>query len=239
MAATAEGGGSSSSACPMAASRKAPPTSGCPFSGGSSASTSREAVDPRNMMPSLPQSPAAGQDVTLSKDRATSTIPKTGTDENWQYPSPQQFYHALLRRNKTAEADAMEAVVHTHNVTNEISWRKIMEWEQLHARSCATPSLLRFVGRPDKLSAGAWWSSRFSYRGAPFDRHDWYVDRCGQRTVRYVIDYYDDPRAGNQEEITVEARPACDSFVDVLERLRRPKWQVSRVWAALFGSTAS
>lgn len=23
----------------------------------------------------------------------------------------------------------------------------------------------------------------------PFDRHDWYVDRCGKE-VRYIIDYY-------------------------------------------------
>ncbi len=30
----------------------------------------------------------------------------------------------------------------------------------------------------------------------PFDRHDWYVDRCGQE-VRYIIDFYfDDNKAG-------------------------------------------
>ena len=33
----------------------------------------------------------------------------------------------------------------------------------------------------------------------PFDRHDWFVDRCGQE-VRYVIDFYfDDDKAGTPE----------------------------------------
>lgn len=33
----------------------------------------------------------------------------------------------------------------------------------------------------------------------PFDRHDWYVDRCGEE-VRYVIDFYfDDDKAGSPE----------------------------------------
>ena len=33
----------------------------------------------------------------------------------------------------------------------------------------------------------------------PFDRHDWYVDRCGEE-VRYVIDFYfDDEKAGSPE----------------------------------------
>ncbi len=31
----------------------------------------------------------------------------------------------------------------------------------------------------------------------PFDRHDWFVDRCGEE-VRYVIDFYfDDDKAGS------------------------------------------
>ena len=33
----------------------------------------------------------------------------------------------------------------------------------------------------------------------PFDRHDWFVDRCGEE-VRYVIDFYfDDEKAGSPE----------------------------------------
>lgn len=188
-------------------------------------------------MPELPQTPAESQRIALSKDRAVSTIPKADEGGNWVYPSPQQFYHALLRKNKEAEAEAMDAVVRVHNVTNERTWKQILDWEQLHQRECATPSLLRFVGRQTDLSFGAWWSKRLSYRGVPFDRHDWFVDRCGLKVVRYVIDYYDDPRAGDQEdlEITIEARPALDSPGAFLDRLRRPGWQVRRMWTALFG----
>jgi Cytochrome c/c1 heme lyase len=37
----------------------------------------------------------------------------------------------------------------------------------------------------------------------PFDRHDWYLDRCGKE-VRYVIDFYfDEDRAGTPE-VSVE-----------------------------------
>jgi cytochrome c heme-lyase len=196
-------------------------------------------MDPRNMMPVLPQTPAEQQNVDLSKQRATSSIPKTGEECNWVYPSPQQFYHALLRKNKDVDADAMEDVVHVHNVTNERTWEKVMDWERLHEKTCPTPSLIRFVGRSKDLSWGAWWSSSLSYRGAPFDRHDWFVDRCGQKTVRYVIDYYDDPRARNKMQITIEARPGVDSLGDAVDRLRRPVWQAQRMWASLFGSGVS
>ena len=41
----------------------------------------------------------------------------------------------------------------------------------------------------------------------PFDRHDWYVDRCGQE-VRYVIDFYfDDALAGKPEVSLVVVFP--------------------------------
>lgn len=39
------------------------------------------------------------------------------------------------------------------------------------------------------------------FRGpAPFDRHDWTVDRCGKE-VRYVIDYYYDDEKGKMDEM--------------------------------------
>ncbi len=38
----------------------------------------------------------------------------------------------------------------------------------------------------------------------PFDRHDWYIDRCG-REVRYVIDFYfDDDKAGTDQVRAVQ-----------------------------------
>lgn len=231
----ASGGG-----CPLragAAAAAAALSGGASSSGCGAADGQPEVLDPRNMMPVLPQTPAAQQSMVLSKERAVSSIPKADEKANWVYPSPQQFYHALLRKNKEADADAMDAVVHVHNVTNERTWNMILDWEKLHERSCPTPSLLRFVGRSEDLSWGASWSKRLSYRGVPFDRHDWFVDRCGQKVVRYVIDYYDDPRSGEDDlQITIDARPAFDSVGAAIDRFRRPMWQVSRMWTALFGN---
>ena len=46
----------------------------------------------------------------------------------------------------------------------------------------------------------------------PFDRHDWYVNRCGKE-VKYVIDYYSyetpDPVTGETSiDYFIDARPA-------------------------------
>lgn len=68
-------------------------------------------------------------------------------------------------------------------------------WESLHYSECGQPQLLRFRGRPDELSPLARLSSWLG-GPLPFDRHDWYVDRCGTE-VRYVIDFYfDEDKAG-------------------------------------------
>ena len=71
------------------------------------------------MMPVFPQTPAQSQAMDLPKEREVSSIPKTDASGNWVYPSPQQFYHAMLRKNKEVDAGAMDAVVNVHNVTNE------------------------------------------------------------------------------------------------------------------------
>lgn len=46
--------------------------------------------------------------------------------------------------------------------------------------------------------------SRFNW---PFDRHDWYVNRCGKE-VRYIIDYYDMEDKDGNTEYFIDARPA-------------------------------
>lgn len=51
-------------------------------------------IDPRNNMPvDANQLPAPGQRRLISTSRATSAIPKGGTDSTWVYPSPQMFYN--------------------------------------------------------------------------------------------------------------------------------------------------
>lgn len=93
----------------------------------------------------------------------------------------------------------MEAVVAIHNNMNERTWRQILEWEQKYHSDCAHPSLARFVGRPDDLSVEA--RVRYWRTGdRPFDRHDWFVNRCG-REVRYIIDYYDRPEQHAHDQL--------------------------------------
>lgn len=65
--------------------------------------------------------------------------------------------------------------------------------------------------------------SRYS---APFDRHDWVVDRCGTR-IRYVIDFYTGHSGGspsNNLSFYLDVRPALDNWEGV--RLRAQMfWQ--------------
>jgi len=61
---------------------------------------------------------------------------------------------------------------------------------------------------------------RASPGALPFDRHDWYVDRCGKE-VRYVIDFYfDERRAGSPDAFTVDARPALDDLGSLRDRAK-------------------
>ena len=190
-------------------------------------------LNPRNMMPEISQNRSADQKVELSTERVQSSIPITAapsaipsepsshasleaspTSSCWMYPSSQQFYNALKRRDKEPEAEAMDSVVYVHNFVNEATWRKIKKWEE--AAGCKEPSLRRFVGRSEEPSPLG--RIRGLGLGQPFDRHDWYVDRCGKETVRYVIDYFDAPSEDGLD-VVVHARPAIDSFGGLRERL--------------------
>ena len=50
-------------------------------------------------------------------------------------------------------------------------------------RACATPRLVRFLGRPQDYSPKARLLNLLGYK-LPFDRHDWVVDRCGTEARR-------------------------------------------------------
>lgn len=184
-------------------------------------------INPANMMPKhANQQPAPGQKDPLSTYRQRSSIPKGGTDDTWMYPSPQMFYNSLVRKNKAdgvSEKD-MDAVVTTHNMVNEVTWAKLLQWEQLYGQlfpnsSEDEPRLLYFKGRPDKLSPKARIKSFLGY-GVPFDRHDWTVDRGG-REMRYIIDfYYDENAEGLKWPFFIDVRPALDSPSALLLRGR-------------------
>ena len=55
----------------------------------------------------------------------------------------------------------------------------------------------------------------------PFDRHDWIVDRCGQKEVQYVIDYYDGGAVDPESKLftVLDVRPAMNSVGNVWDRM--------------------
>ncbi len=132
----------------------------------------------------------------------------------------------------------METVVAIHNNMNETTWQQILSWERLHPinSSDRAPKLLRFLGRPDQHSPKAQIKMLFGHP-APFDRHDWIVDRGGKE-VRYVIDYYHNELTVAQDtkpkdlkdlnsikSIKLDVRPALDSIEAIIDRLARMPFQ--------------
>lgn len=231
---------SSSSTTSSATTSTASTSSECPvrYKNPNAYNVYSQKIDPKNQMPvTANQQPATDQQADLSKERVSSSIPKGGTDaDTWLYPSPQMFWNALVRKNKTegaSEAD-IDAVIAVHNNMNETTWKQVLSWEEIHLPTTrqtpgGEPKLLRFMGRPDELSPKARIKMLFGHP-APFDRHDWIVDRGGKE-VRYVIDYYHDEsgvgldvRPGLHDtksirSIHVDVRPALDSVQALMDRV--------------------
>src|ERR1700759_4831414 len=81
-----------------------------------------ESIDPRNQMPStISQAPSPHQNVVLPTGREESSIPRD-TSAKWDYPSPQQFYNALVRKGWETPEEHIETMVHIHNFLNEQAW---------------------------------------------------------------------------------------------------------------------
>ena len=146
--------------------------------------TTLSKLNPLNYMPSdLSQKRAEHQTVHLPVDRTVSSIPKGDAAGNWEYPSPQQMYNAMLRKgyDDTPE-DAVESMVAVHNFLNEGAWAEIVEWERRFAnglnsgwKECrrggegsranaypesdsadvVPPRLVKFMGRPNSRTPKA------------------------------------------------------------------------------------
>ncbi|KAI1436558.1 cytochrome c heme lyase [Xylaria sp. CBS 124048] len=143
-------------------------------------------LNPLNyMFRDLSQAAAPNQKQALPTEREPSTIPKGDGQGNWEYPSPQQMYNALLRKGYTdTDVTAVESMVGVHNFLNEGAWAEIMEWEKRFAgglykgwHKCSrgeqnfdetvkkygyekeveelSPSLIRFQGRPQDMTPKA------------------------------------------------------------------------------------
>ena len=198
------GGGSSGKVSSSGSSSSSSSGGGCPVKHGgasafpsaaSSASSNApggsydvgaERINPTNQMPGNQQdAPFPGQQGELSTDREASTIAKGGDSADgvtWEYPSSQQFYNALMRKGKgeNVKEEDVDAVVAIHNNMNERAWNRLLIWENEHCAECPSgPRLARFLGRPDDLTPKAWAKNWLGY-GKPFDRHDWFIDRCGK-----------------------------------------------------------
>jgi cytochrome c heme-lyase len=86
-----------------------------------------------------------------------------------------------------------------------------MEVRLLMVNRCGGPKLYSFLGLPKTLSPKARFNTFLGY-SAPFDRHDWVVDRCGTK-VEYVIDFYQGKGAGNGKlNFYLDVRPKLNSW---------------------------
>ena len=66
---------------------------------------------------------------------------------------------------------------------------------------------------------------------APFDRHDWVVDRCGTR-MRYIIDFYTGRSTeGSNVSFFLDVRPSLDNWEGW-------KMRASRIWQEWMGGSA-
>lgn len=86
-------------------------------------------------MPNLSNAPAPDQASILPTERTSSNIPRGGAQGGvWEYPSPQQFHHALLRKGKGAPEENVEMMVQIHNWLNEAAWDEVAKWEKREDR---------------------------------------------------------------------------------------------------------
>ena len=164
----------SDGSCPISSSN-APPPSSVPEK------STMSKLNPLNYMPSnLSQSRGKNQTIHLPLEREMSSIPRGDAESNWEYPSPQQMYNAMLRKGyDDTPQDAVESMVAVHNFLNEGAWAEIVGWEQRFSqglvpgwRACSKgeegfsesvankvtapqPKLLRFQGRPGDVTPKA------------------------------------------------------------------------------------
>ncbi|KAK5053943.1 hypothetical protein LTR84_001905 [Exophiala bonariae] len=159
-------------------------------------STTRHNLSHEREISSIPraQSPSSTSPAPSTPANAET---ETGASPSghWIYPSETQFYNAVLRKKTSSAspnelASTMPSVIPIHNAVNERAWSLIKSWEGQSSARCGGPKLLSFRGLgAGALSPKARVKSLAGYT-APFDRHDWVVQRCGGETVEYVIDFY-------------------------------------------------
>ncbi|KAL6792828.1 cytochrome c and c1 heme-lyase [Trichoderma sp. SZMC 28012] len=197
--------------------------------------------------PAIPASTTSPSNLETS--RVTSTIPRsfTNPDEcpvdhgasanpsnaeiesgadasgNWVYPSEKMFFEAMKRKGYDAREVDMKTVVPIHNAVNERAWQHIKEWEApyLTDSKCDGPRLSSFANKSTRMTPTARINTILGYT-APFDRHDWVIDRCGTR-VDYVIDFYAGRPGGTAgaPSFYLDVRPKLNTLEGVKMRVMR------------------
>lgn len=124
----------------------------CPVAHGS------DEINPLNQVPlSLSQTPATTQSMALSVERERSSIPcatfseqdpSSSASSNWVYPSPQQFYNALVRKGYDMPQEQMSTMVQLHNFLNEEAWAEVLAWERRWSSGFVIRSSFPSVLRP-------------------------------------------------------------------------------------------
>lgn len=143
-------------------------------------------------------------------------IPATGRGNSvdgsdWVNPTPSELFRALRRKQKYIEEHDAYAVAFVHSVVVDSTWDQILTYEDMHKDECETPTLNRFEGKYGDLTFKTHLNNMlgwFDRTGEliPFDRHDWYVNRCGKE-VRYIIDYYATEDAEGNNTYFCDCRP--------------------------------
>ncbi|KAI0859886.1 cytochrome c/c1 heme-lyase [Xylaria cubensis] len=216
-----------------------------PFLSSSSSDPSSRPSSSQPLSPS--HSKSLGIDREVSTIPRTSTLPtrssssgdhappqpanneqETGADKstgNWIYPSERMFFEAMKRKGHDPQATDMRTVVPIHNAVNERAWAEIKAWEGpwIQGNSCDGPRLHSFSGLSTQMSPKARFNTFLGYQ-APFDRHDWVVDRCGKE-IEYVIDFYAGRSASNGADgklsFYLDVRPKLNSWEGVKMRAFR------------------
>jgi cytochrome c heme-lyase len=86
---------------------------------------------------------------------------------------------------------------------------------------CDGPKLESFANKMDRMTPTARINTILGYT-APFDRHDWVIDRCGTR-VDYVIDFYAGrPDGKGGPSFYLDVRPKLNTWEGV--KMRAMRW---------------
>ncbi|KAF4585854.1 cytochrome c1 heme lyase [Ophiocordyceps camponoti-floridani] len=173
---------------------------------------------PRSSSSSSTACPAEG--IAPSNAEMETGVASSG---NWVYPSEKMFFDAMRRKGYDARVVDMKSVVPIHNAVNERAWAQIRSWEEpyLDRSTCHGPMLESFSNRNDRMTPKARINTLLGYT-APFDRHDWVIDRCGTR-VEYVIDFYAGRSDGKPgPSFYLDVRPKLNTWEGV--KMRALKW---------------